>query len=603
MKKNPLAQFILLFFVFSLTTWVYPQAFDAENESTEKIPLNRKNDKAQNFDLMGNKEKDAKWQSDPLDTDELPFPPPKIDKRKNIFGDKTKKDSILSNMEYQVGFIAEGGSFNNGDLRRLNESNQSAINDTDDRIHLVYSRLFLNFYFPLSDSLYFRFDVFKNGFWGGDNLSGASTNNNAASTPVGADPFAFGELYLEDVLLSSKVADLSARIGRQFFEIGGGIPNDYYLRDYLDSITLTYSDGRLGRFRFLVVDFFQMAGDATMHVNYVRYFSHDNRRVRNFDGDVNTIRSGMVYESRNLLNWKLAGTSAHELIGRMYGFYARYGAVRSTGSDRSNMGSTANFADNDYAIMGGTRIIYSMPLPFAKIKVHSDVAISTGINRRLPTAAGESQDVDTDGMSFSGGLVFSEMGNKKVLGYEFLADAFYASGPKYNASGAQTSHGFVSFKGNHIGGLLANRYWGVHPSAYVASNGIDNYEHNYDRKSGTLAAHAGVGFYFLEKFRIGFDWWWFMDTGKSELWEKAAENGTTNNITNNVLRAQERLGKTLGNEFDITLEYNHNEFWSIYLRGAMLMPGSYYSTPGIRPDSPYGQDSFTGFQFGSRLVI
>ncbi|MCB1201151.1 MAG: hypothetical protein KDK41_10930 [Leptospiraceae bacterium] len=545
----------------------------------------------------------AKWREDPLDTDELPFPPPKIEKRKNIFGDKSVKDGILSNMEYQIGFIAEGGTFNNGDLRQLNDSNQAAINDTDDRVSVIYSRLFLNFYFPLTETLYFRFDVFKNGFWGGDQLSGASTNNNAASTSVGADPFAFGELYLEDILFKNQRMELSTRIGRQFFEIGGGVANDFYLRDYLDAVTLNFSDGLLGTFRLLLIDVYQMAGDATIHVNYVRFFSHDNRRVRNFDGDVNTFRSGLVYESRNILNWKSAGSDATELIARGYGFFARFGAVQSTGSDRSNLGSTGNFADSDYVIMSGTRLTYKMPLPFARLSAHTDVAFSTGINRRLPTAAGESQDVDSNGISFSGGFVLGEMGNRATLGYEVLGDVFYASGPQYNSSGVQTSHGFVSFKGNHTGGILANRYWGMHPSSYVASNGMDNFEHNYDRKSGTMSIHAGTGFYFLTKFRAGIDWWMFVDTGQSEFWNNVSAQGTSATVTNTVLRAQERLGKLLGHEFNISLDYTHNEFWHLYLRAGILMPGAFYSTPGIRPDSPFGQDNFTGIQFGSKLVF
>src|SRR5690606_22537454 len=109
----------------------------------------------------------------------------------------------------------------------------------------------------------------------------------------------------------------------------------------------------------------------------------------------------------------------------------------------------------------------------------------------------------------------------------------------------------------------------------------------------------GAGVYFLSKFRAGIDWWWFVDTGTSAFWNEAQAQGTTESITNNVLRAQERLGKSLGNEFNVSLEYTHNEFWSIYARAGILIPGAYYSTPGIRPDAPFGQDNFSGMQFGS----
>ncbi|HRP70054.1 MAG TPA: hypothetical protein PLY93_11025, partial [Turneriella sp.] len=152
----------------------------------------------------------------------------------------------------------------------------------------------------------------------------------------------FGDLHLNYVIWKNAQNDLSIKIGRQFFEIGGEV-YDYFLKDYLDAVTLNYANSNIGGFRILAFDAFQMGADPTLHANYVRYFSHDNYRVRYFDGDVNVLRAGIIYDSRNFLNWK--GPLAGDLLqSKLYAFGARYGAVAKGGSDRSHRGDRVTFA-------------------------------------------------------------------------------------------------------------------------------------------------------------------------------------------------------------------------------------------------------------------
>lgn len=316
------------------------------------------------------------------EADELPFGAPQIDKRENVFGDKKEKDDIMKRMEYQIGFISEGAGFNNTDLRKLDESTVATIQNTDDKMTLAFSRFYVNLFFPLTDDLYFRVDIFKNGFWGHDQLAGASSNNSSSSTPVGADPFNFGELYLHYIIWKNERNDVSIKIGRQFFEIGGEI-YDYFLKDYLDAVTVNYANSMIGGFRVMAFDAFQLGADPTLHANYVRFFSHDNQRVRYFDGDTNVLRAGFVYDSRNLLNWK-GPLSGDMLQNKLYAFGARYGAVSRGGSDRSNLGASGNFADNDFNMMFGTRFLLNLPRKRYVIKTFFDAAMSTGIDRRLP---------------------------------------------------------------------------------------------------------------------------------------------------------------------------------------------------------------------------
>ncbi|GAB4423036.1 MAG: hypothetical protein OHK0011_02630 [Turneriella sp.] len=535
------------------------------------------------------------------EVDDLPFGVPQIEKRENVFGDKQDKDAILKRMEYQIGFIAEGAGFNNTDLRKLDESTVATIQNTDDKMTLAFSRFYVNMFFPLTDDLYFRVDIFKNGFWGHDQLGGSSSNNSSSSTPIGADPFNFGELHLHYVLFRNDRHDLSLKIGRQFFEIGGEV-YDYFLKDYLDAVTFNYASSRLGGFRIMAFDAFQLGADPTLHANYVRFFSHDNQRVRYFDGDTNVLRAGFVWDSRNLLNWK--GPLTGDLLqNKIYAFGARYGAVSRGGSDRSNLGASGNFADNDYNMMFGTRFLFNLPRKRYIIKTFADAAVSTGIDRRLPTAANESQDVDTNGYAFGGGGSFELPRVIPSLDLDLNADGMYVSGSRYNENGIQTSHGFTSFKGSRLGGIIMSRFYGVRPSSYTDSAGISDFPHDYERKAATAFAHLGVGTTLWQKLRFGLDYWLAVDTGSSALYAQARANGTTSSITSVVLKAQDRLGKVLGHEVNFSADLAVNRYWTLYLRAGVFLPGAFYSTPGIVTDTPFGTDNAMGVQLGSKLIF
>jgi hypothetical protein len=535
------------------------------------------------------------------EADELPFGAPQIEKRENVFGDKKEKDEILKRMEYQIGFISEGAGFNNTDLRKLDESTVATIQNTDDKMTLAFSRFYVNLFFPLTDDLYFRVDIFKNGFWGRDQLAGASTNNSSSSTPIGADPFNFGELYMHYIIYKNERNDVSVKIGRQFFEIGGEI-YDYFLKDYIDAVTFNYANSTIGGFRIMAFDAFQLGADPTLHANYVRFFSHDNQRVRYFDGDTNVLRAGFVYDSRNLLNWK-GPLTGDVLQNKLYAFGARYGAVSRGGSDRSNLGASGNFADNDFNMMFGTRFLFNLPRKRYVIKTFADAAMSTGIDRRLPTAANESQDVDTNGYGLGGGASIELPRVVSTLDLDFNIDGLYASGSKYDQNGNQTSHGFTSFKGSRLGGLIMSKFYGFRPTSYTDAAGIGDFAHDYERKAATTFGHVGVGATLWQKLRFGLDYWLAIDTSSSQLYDQARANGTTSNITSTVLKAQDRLGKLLGQEINFTTDFAVNKFWTLYFKAGIFLPGSFYSTPGIVTDTPYGTDNAMGVQLGSKLIF
>lgn len=531
----------------------------------------------------------------------MPFGPPQTDRRENVFGDKKNKDLILKRMEYQVGFIAEGAGFENTDLRRLDESTTASLQNTDDKQTLAFSRFYLNLYFPITDELYFRVDFFKNGFWGHDQLAGASSNNNSSSTQTGVDPINFGELNLNYVIWKNQQTDFSTKIGRQFFEIGGE-SYDYFLKDYLDALTFTYANSVLGVFRIMPLEALQLGADPTLHANYVRFFSHDTQRTEFFDGDVNVLRAGFVYDSRNLLDWR-SSLTGDLLQNKLYAFGARYGATGKGGADRAAPGTPGNFADNDFNMMFGTRLLYNLPRQNYCLKTFADAAVSTGVDRQLPTAAGENQDINTNGFGLAAGGTLDLVQVASVFDLDFSADGFYASGARYDADGTQTSHGFTSFKGSRVGGVIMSKFYGMRPSGFTDSAGFSDTPHDYERKAPAAFFHLGLGVTLRKSLRLGFDYWIAYDTSKSDLLSNARANGTTAAINSMTLKAQDRFGKLLGQELNFTIDLAVNEYWALYLRSGVFLPGDFYSTPGLVISTPYGTDNALGVQLGSRLVF
>jgi hypothetical protein len=254
-------------------------------------------------------------------------------------------------------------------------------------------------------------------------------------------------------------------------------------------------------------------------------------------------------------------------------------------------------------MMFGTRFLFNLPRKRYVLKTFADAAVSTGIDRRLPTAANESQDVDTNGYAFGGGGSFELPRVIPSLDLDLNADGMYVSGSKYNENGIQTSHGFTSFKGSRLGGIIMSRFYGVRPSSYTDSAGISDFPHNYERKAATAFAHLGVGTTLWQKLRFGLDYWLAIDTGSSALYAQARANGTTASITNVVFKAQDRLGKVLGQEINFSADLAVNRYWTLYLRTGIFLPGAFYSSPGIVTDTPYGTDNAMGVQLGSKLIF
>ncbi len=529
------------------------------------------------------------------------------------------KKAIMDRYQWQMTFWTHGNYTNNSDLRRLDNTNQTSVDRTDDKTRFIAGGLQFDNFFPIHPRLDLRFDIWRFGFWGGDQLAGRDTNNDIRQTTGGANTVNFGQLYIDAHLKLNPTRSnkFSLRVGRQDYRIGGKIFRDYYQDDILDAVVLKYYHPKLGRLDLLLIDVFSNAPD-TRDVNFIRFLSFDNQQVKNFNGDSATTRNGFLYRLPIIGESEFIGT---HLDVRAFYYFSQFSGTNQPfgGADRTNNGTSGNFIDRDFAVMRGFRINGGYGTWF---RSSFTVADSFGVDRKLPTIYFESKDVGNSGKSYGIDLEFSAW-NRRI---RFMPTYFYADGGRYFADGTQYSHGFVSMKGDQVGGYLTDLNWGVHPSAYTSGQGIADLPYNRDRRSGTEKKHLGFAFGILENLFLKLDWWRLTDT--SEITFLNSEKPSLGRIFNNkdsiptiekdilintyqslfpnnqtVIKASRRFGTPIGEEYNIGLDWNVFRGFKVWATFAVFRPMRYFTTPGLIQNAPEGSTTFTGFQLGTSLIF
>jgi len=471
---------------------------------------------------------------------------------------------------------SEVHSMNNLDLRARDESTDQDILETDDRNTFAYTGLAAELEYDVLEDTQFDFAAAHSGLWGNDQLggvSGARSENETSNQEIselanrGSHFIWLYRLSVTWRALETSTLDVATTVGRQRYEIGG-VDDDYFFDDTIDGITVELDAGEAGTLNLLPFDFY--ASNASPDdADFVDY-SARNPTIAGFRGDTNTLRFGGVYENRELVDG---------LDLRAFGFYADIGASTrsvSTGADRTRAGKLGNFSDQDYTWMTGLRAAYDYEFGAASVGAFGEFARSGGLDRK-DTEVGL-EDVQNQGNAYGGGL----RGDVDLapLKIDWLIRGFHADGGRYSSeSGVQFSHGFVSFKGDEVGGLNLDRYMGFHPSAYVSPNGISDHPNDIDRKSGTRFGQVGLGFDIADKLRAELDGWYLFDTSES-LFDQDEIGETSSDLpfgyTEADLRAQERFGKPIGAEANASLSYRANTALRFYAKGGMFFPSEYY---------------------------
>jgi hypothetical protein len=423
---------------------------------------------------------------------------------------------------------SEYHSYDNLDFRPLDESSDQSILDSDDRDQFAFTGIDAEIAHKATEDLTITVAASHRGLWGSDQIGEVNrfggfvyvTALSADWTPIG-DP-------------KNRSNPLRLSVGRQFLNIGGVAPRDYVLSDIVDAVRLDVPFGKVGHLTAIPFSVVSAAGDNA-NANFIDFVGQSPPTMFGFRGDHLTRRYGGILVLDGL---------AKGLDLRAHGFFTDIAAL-GTGADISYDGMLGNFTDNDWVANYGLRGGYQSGAFGAWAAFGGGILIDT------------SEDDTGPGLDLS---------------------YWEALGPTYRDNGLQYSHGYVSMKGDHIGGLITNRFLGWHPSAYVGTMGVDDDENDPDRKAGTRVLHGGAFLEMQGPLRFDVDGWWMQDTGITQLKQSDLDTIVPPyGYSRGEFAAEERLGKPLGAEVDGKITWTVNNNLSMWANGGALLPGSFYA--------------------------
>lgn len=450
-------------------------------------------------------------------------------------------------------FETQWHEWNNLDFRKLDESSDQAILDSDDRNSIAFTGAALNLAYDADKKVRFVLGASHRGLWGIDQFGGSNVFG--------------GWVYFNAAYVDLKTTDgerpVTFRVGRQFYQLGGlgGAP-DFMIADVLDMVRVDIPLGEVGVLTLIPVNVMSIAQSAD-GANFSRFIGQSTTETFGFRGDRLTRRHGAVLDLKEL----------GPVHAQAYGFYTDIGAL-GTGSDISYDGLLGNFADNDWVANVGARA----EAEFGPVTPFAAFDGSFGVDRKELVAA----DANTNGFAITGGLTVNTRDEETNDGLEATAFYYYALGPTFGEDGLIRSHGFVGMKAQQVGGLIANRYMGWHPSAYIDLFGVDDSPHDLDRKSGTQVISAEIEY---ERGPVygGLGYWFMGDTGYSQLDFSQIQTITPPfGYSRQEFDAQRRHGRVLGQEIDLTLGVHAAKQVDVYATGGLMLPGAFYGITTAR---------------------
>jgi hypothetical protein len=454
-------------------------------------------------------------------------------------------------LETKFRFDSAWHEYDNLDFRKLDETcGDQCILDTDDRGSFAYTGIQAEIAYKPYENLGFKLAASHRGLWGGDQIG--LVNGFGGFVYVNALQVDWTPFKKDDEHLGT-----TFRFGRQTYSLGGiDDAPDFVFWDVIDGVRV---DIPLGPGHVEAIPISVISGvPAANDVNFLTYVGQAQPSPFNFRGDTMSRRSGLQYV--------LDGVS-DKFDARAYLFYNDVSS-NGTGSDISYHGELGNFADNDWVSNYGLRA----HLNLGAFRAWGEFAGSFGIDRKELVA----EDANTDGFAYGAGVAL-DTGDEDA-GFRGRLSYWEAQGPVYRQSGLMYSHGYVSMKGQQVGGIVANRYLGWHPSAYTGYGGVENNPQDTDRKSGTRSISARAGYDLPQHVNFEVEYWLMQDTGLSQV-----DFGNLNDLTapygysREEFAAEERLGKTLGHEIDADVEAEIGEHVTAWIEGGILLPGAYYA--------------------------
>lgn len=426
----------------------------------------------------------------------------------------------------------------------------------------------------------------KNSYMGSkdDNASyrQGMQSNLLTSTPE----FYFNLLYVKFNLVNSDRFNVSLSFGEQmisdFYRIQNVFQN-YVYPDMIDGLLLRVKNNDIGKFDFLLIDIFNLYENWTQQPHkYNSIPVNQSDIIGNYNGDVLSFRSGIFYETPNLLKTQNPGRW-NVYVNTMF---TRYGPVVS-GVDRSN--KSGNFVDNDYLLHYGIGTFFQL----GGFSIFLELWRSDGIDRKLPDIMGNLQDILINGYFFRTGI-FWQLPLVKSFSHALHLNLVYSDGPAFDKYGNKKSYGFVA-SGNHdSGGFLLNNIWGFRPYALSINSGVvNNLSYGYYHCSGAIILNAGYTIFIANAGGVDLQSRFIFDTSMYENTKSIFTKTETFSGFNN---------RYVGNENMLSFFYSINSVLQLFVSFDVFVPGELYRyfNHGIYNEKT---DPFYGILAGMRILF
>lgn len=467
--------------------------------------------------------------------------------------------------------------FNNGDLRELDNSSIDTVENTDDAVGILYSKVGFKMSLTAFNSINLYIDAYKPFFWGNDSAEYNSRGNSIF----------LREIFSKIEIIKENNINLFTKIGRQEFSLSRNEFKNFVFRDIVDAILICFNYDIIGF--DLGIDFFSM-NTPTENIYAIKGDRHPYT-VKYFDGDVN------IYKTFTSLSLTFSNNIIKENKTKIYTIFSRIGAVGENvnqgGWELSKGGTEGNFADNDFVLIGGLNSYINLQL----LSIYFDGAISYGIDRKHR----EFPKVNILGFLTHLGLgLYYEI-------FEIKLEGAYVSGAEANTNGDYINYGFVSAKGDRVGGLLFSSYYGNYPSSIINYSGITFKPFDTQRYSPTAFLSIKLGIIDLDLNKLSKE----PNNGISIIGEFHTYLDTSTtlaNLNSTDLRPevynQKRFGELLGIETDLTLKYKFfNETVEMGGTIGIFIPFDFFLIPVSIPKAPYGISNFVGTQIFFNIKI
>ncbi len=269
----------------------------------------------------------------------------------------------------------------------------------------------------------FYFQLFRSGFWGGDNLQSSLGNS----------------LYFRELYIQANVKQHQITVGRQRIEIGGH-SEDYFFSDIIDGIVFRLNDQKKNQY-LLSTDILSNSIN-NQELGLYSFVAKDEEAIDDFRGDTISARIGGNFK------FSLYNEASRELSFRTFIYGVRYAANTRGGADLARNGLLArNKSDGDSFLLGGMRI--------SNRKIDGDKTSSIDFTLAHSNARDKKKEIEQGQLwhGWAGMIQFSQ--ERAKLEQRFVIGVF--------------GNGYVGFRGSPLGESILYGATLFTPSPYIGA--------------------------------------------------------------------------------------------------------------------------------------